>query len=60
VKVTLNSDNSMVTGHRSLEANIANEIRIAVSELGFSIDQIKELIRNSMHSRFAMIEEAWL
>ena len=60
VKVTLNSDNSLVTGHRSLEANIQNEIRLCVFELGFSIDQIKRIIRNSLESRFAKIEEDWV
>jgi adenosine deaminase len=60
VKVTLNSDNWLVTGHKPLESSIINEIRICVQELGFTIDQIKRIIRNSLEGRFAEIEQQWV
>ena len=56
VKVTLNSDNMMITGYDKEEVTITNEINIAIDKLKFSFDEIKSMMRYAIEARFGEVE----
>jgi adenosine deaminase len=56
VKVTLNSDNMMITGYDKQEVTITNEINIAIDKLKFSFDEIKSMMRYAIEARFGEVD----